>query len=98
MKTTVEIPDDLMKAIKLRAVDEGKKLNEIMRDLLMIGLTGASIKAEKLRIVIDVIGKRRRDHRNGVTGRPVAWPEWPELPDLLDATGAKPAHRASWRA
>ncbi len=53
MKTTVELPDDLMKAIKLRALDEGKKLNEIMRDLLLNGLKNNEPKGSSARIGID---------------------------------------------
>ena len=52
MKTTVEIPNELMKAIKLRALQEGKKLTEIMRELLVKGLT-LKPKRQKLRICTD---------------------------------------------
>lgn len=38
MKTTVEIPDSLMRAIKMRAIQEGMKLKEIMPQLLENGL------------------------------------------------------------
>lgn len=53
MKTTVELPDDLMKAIKLRALEEGKKLNEIMRELLSRGLKNDEPKLSKARIGVD---------------------------------------------
>ena len=53
MKTTVEIPDDLMKAIKLRAIEEGKKLNEIMPELLLNGLKNKAPKLAKARIGVD---------------------------------------------
>lgn len=38
MKTTIDIPDPLMRDVKLRAVHEGKKLKEIVADLLRKGL------------------------------------------------------------
>jgi plasmid stability protein len=38
MKTTLELPDDLMKAIKLRAVHEGKKLKDAIAETLRAGL------------------------------------------------------------
>ena len=53
MKTTVEIPDELMKAIKLRAIQEGKKLNEIMPELLTRGLKDNEPKLSKARIGLD---------------------------------------------
>ncbi len=38
MKTTIEIPDLLMRDVKLRAVHEGRKLKEVVADLLRKGL------------------------------------------------------------
>ena len=35
----MDLPDDLMRAIKLRALQEGKKLNEILPELLQSGLS-----------------------------------------------------------
>jgi hypothetical protein len=56
MKTTLVIPDDLMKAIKMRAVQEGRKLNDLMPELLLKGLlsgSNANEKAPKARISVD---------------------------------------------
>lgn len=39
MKTTLELPDDLMRAIKLRAVREDRKLKDLIAELLRRGLT-----------------------------------------------------------
>ena len=39
MKTTVDLPSDLVREIKLRAVNEGRKLKEVVTDLLRFGLT-----------------------------------------------------------
>ena len=38
MKTTLDLPDDLMRAVKHRAVDENRKLKDTITDLLRIGL------------------------------------------------------------
>lgn len=38
MKTTVELPESLIKQVKLRALRDGKKLQETMADLLQAGL------------------------------------------------------------
>jgi hypothetical protein len=38
MKTTLELPNDLVREIKLQAVNEGRKLREVIADLLRRGL------------------------------------------------------------
>ena len=38
MKTTLELPDDLVRAVKILAVEEGKKLKDMVADLLRSGL------------------------------------------------------------
>lgn len=38
MKTTMELPDDLMREVKIRAAREGKKLKDVMEQAIRIGL------------------------------------------------------------
>jgi hypothetical protein len=38
MKTTLDLPDDLMRAVKIRAVEENRKLKDTIADLLRRGL------------------------------------------------------------
>lgn len=38
MKTTLNIPDDLMREVKMRAVQRNRKLQETIADLLRLGL------------------------------------------------------------
>ena len=38
MKTTLELPDDLVRAVKIRAVEENRKLKDMIADLLRKGL------------------------------------------------------------
>src|ERR1700722_2229599 len=38
MKTTLDLPDDLVRAVKLRALREGRKLKEAVAELLRRGL------------------------------------------------------------
>lgn len=49
MKTTLDLPDDLMRAVKIRAEKEHKKLKDIVADLLRRGLSQerASSKTRK---------------------------------------------------
>lgn len=42
MKTTVDLPDNLLQQIKLRAVRSGQKLKETIADLLRKGLAASS--------------------------------------------------------
>jgi plasmid stability protein len=38
MKTTLELPDELMRAVKVRAAQENRKLKDLIADLLRRGL------------------------------------------------------------
>lgn len=38
MKTTLDLPDELMRAAKIRAAREGRKLKDVVADLLRRGL------------------------------------------------------------
>jgi plasmid stability protein len=40
MKTTLDLPDDLMRAVKIRAVEENRRLKYTIADLLRRGLAG----------------------------------------------------------
>jgi plasmid stability protein len=45
MKTTLDLPDDLVKLVKLRALQEGRKLKDAAADLLRKGLAAAANQA-----------------------------------------------------
>jgi hypothetical protein len=50
MKTTLDLPDDVMRAVKIRAVEENKKLKDTIADLLRRGLAqepGVSMAARR---------------------------------------------------
>ncbi len=38
MKTTIELPDELIKMVKIRAVNDGAKLKDLFADLIRKGL------------------------------------------------------------
>jgi len=48
MKTTVDLPDDLMREVKIRAVHERKKLKDTIADLLRRGIAAAKPRGAKL--------------------------------------------------
>jgi len=54
MKTTLELPDELMRAVKIRAAREGRKLKDVMADLIRGGLSAtpetAGAAPKKVRI------------------------------------------------
>ena len=47
MKTTLDLPDDLMRAIKIRAAEEGRKMKDIVAEFLRRGLSESSPGPEK---------------------------------------------------
>jgi plasmid stability protein len=49
MKTTLNLPDDLMRAVKLRAVEENRKLTDMVADLLRRGLAQEPAPAPAVR-------------------------------------------------
>ena len=38
MKTTLDLPDELMRAVKIRAVNEGRRIKDVVAELLSVGL------------------------------------------------------------
>jgi hypothetical protein len=46
MKTTVDLPAELVRAIKIRAIEENRKLKEMIAELLQRGLEGSSNEQE----------------------------------------------------
>jgi plasmid stability protein len=54
MKTTLDLPDSLVKQVKLRALREGKKLKDAVADLLRKGLaSGAEPEMPQPVVTID---------------------------------------------
>ena len=49
MKTTLDLPDDLMRTIKIRAVKENRKLKDAIADLLRSGLSRKPAKQKIVR-------------------------------------------------
>jgi hypothetical protein len=60
MKTTLELPDDLVKEVKLHALRQGKKLKEAVADLLRQGLVAATAGSGTVVKVDKAMLKRRK--------------------------------------
>ena len=48
MKTTLDLPDDLMREVKIRAVHEHKKLKDTIAELIRKGMAAGKSRAPKL--------------------------------------------------
>ena len=48
MKTTLELPDELMREVKIRAVHERKKLKDIIAELLRKGIAASRPSRTKI--------------------------------------------------
>ncbi len=58
MKTTIDLPDELMRNVKIRAAMEGRKLKDVFSDVVRAGLYNIDSRAkpdEPLRIESDRI-------------------------------------------
>jgi hypothetical protein len=60
MKTTFDLPDELVKEIKLLAVHEGKKLKDAVAELLRQGLNAASAGNGTAALADKAMLKRRK--------------------------------------
>ncbi len=49
MKTTLDIPDELIRTVKLRAVEENRTLTDLIADLLRRGLAEDSVESRVIR-------------------------------------------------
>jgi hypothetical protein len=52
MKTTLDLPDTLVKQVKLRALQEGRKLKDAVADLLRRGLAASTVANEATQPVV----------------------------------------------
>lgn len=48
MKTTLDLPDDLMRAVKIRAVHEHKKLKDTIAELIRKGMAAGKSRSAKI--------------------------------------------------
>ena len=49
MKTTLDLPPDLIREMKLRAADEGRKLRDVATEIFRRGLAGADTLSPPVR-------------------------------------------------
>ncbi len=68
MKTTVELPDELMRRIKIRAAASDRKLKDTVEELIRRGLDAA--EAGSPRDPINALKKRLKFHPDGSITNP----------------------------
>lgn len=69
MKTTLELPDELVKEIKLRAVHQGAKLKDMVADLLRAGLRTTGVNGSgRTRADKESLARRKTLTRKFVSG------------------------------
>src|SRR5258708_8633950 len=59
MKTTIELPDDLIKEVKMLAINQGRKLKDVVADLLRHALNGASAHPTVVKAGKSVLKRRK---------------------------------------
>jgi hypothetical protein len=60
MKTTLEMPDELMRRVKMRAVQRNQRLKDVVAQLLEAGMAAAPDDAPPTRVPKPVRLRRRR--------------------------------------
>ncbi len=68
MKTTLDLPDELMRAIKVRAAQQDRKIKDVVTELLRRGLSQAETdmttgKPRRVRLPLVHCGGAARDKR-----------------------------------
>lgn len=49
MKTTLDLPDELMRTVKMRAVEQDRRLKDVVAELLERGLAHGPVSSENVR-------------------------------------------------
>jgi plasmid stability protein len=55
MKTTLDLPDDLVREVKIRAVKENRKLKDTIADLLRQALSPRSARRVRRRVTLPLV-------------------------------------------
>jgi plasmid stability protein len=70
MKTTLELPDDLVRAVRIRAAERNMKLKDVVAEALRAGL--AADEAQRFRALdpVQALGQRMVFHADGTVTNP----------------------------
>jgi plasmid stability protein len=87
MTTTLDLPDDLVEDVQLRASQEGRKLDETVADLLRAGLASSIRASASFHVSASMLAERKRLGEKFLTG------EWGV--ELAGFEGGRAADRES---
>ena len=87
MKTTLDLPDELMRAVKIRAAERNQRLKDVVSDALRAALAAPATAAAEPLDPVQALGRRLVFRSDGTVENPDAWdePAWFEQLDALRA-------------
>ncbi len=95
MKTTLELPDDLMRAVKIRAAERNQRLKDVVADALRAALAAPSTAPGVPTDPVQALGQRLVFRSDGTVENPDALddPAWFAALDELRADSRRDAPR-----
>jgi plasmid stability protein len=96
MKTTLDLPDDLVKEVKLRAVHEGQKFKDAVIDLLRKGLSASDVSRTTARAEASLLQRRKEIGMKFISGQWGVELEGYEAGRAADRAAAR-KREARWR-
>ncbi len=87
MKTTLELPDELMRAVKIRAAERNQRLKDVVADALRAALAAPATALAEPMDPVQGLGRRLVFRSDGTVENPDACddPAWFEALDTLRA-------------
>ena len=76
MKTTIELPDELFRRLKMRAAEEGRTMKDLLTELVRGSLASKSIRRKKAKPLPIIKGGRPAKRGEGMTPDRVAEILW----------------------
>jgi len=87
MKTTLDLPDDLMRAVKIRAVERNQRLKDVVSDALRAALAAPPAAPAEPMDPVQALGRRLVFRADGTVENPDACddPSWFEAVESVRA-------------
>ena len=85
VKTTLEVPDELMRRVKMRAVQRNQKLKDAVAQLLEAGMAAAAPAVVPVRPPKPVRLRSRTNQSQGKP-KPLNWPKYREAVRVFEMT------------
>ena len=95
MKTTIELPDELMRAVKIRAAERNQRLKDVVADALRAALVAPAAAPTEPLDPVQAFGRRLVFRPDGSVENPGAWADEAyiqALEDMRAESRSKPLH------